>query len=66
MEGAAVVMRLVTLILELALKLHANLDRLERVRRRYGSAGGDATRYEGALEGQSIHVRFHGGLFEGG
>jgi hypothetical protein len=38
------VVRLVALALELALQLHADLDRLERVRRRHGSAGGDTAR----------------------
>jgi hypothetical protein len=42
------VVRLVALVLELALQLHANLDRLEGVRRRHGSAGCDAARDEGA------------------
>ncbi len=40
--------RLVALGLELALQLHADLDRLEGVRRRHGPAGRDAARNEGA------------------
>ncbi len=47
-QGPAVVVRLVALGLELALQLHADLDRLEGVRRRHGPAGRDAARNEGA------------------
>jgi hypothetical protein len=36
-------MWLVPFLLKLALQLHANLDRLEWMRRGDGSAGGDAT-----------------------
>ena len=48
-EGAAVVVRLVALGLQLALQLHADLDRLEGVRGRHGTARRDAARYEGAV-----------------
>lgn len=49
-EGTAVVVRLVALGLELALQLHADLDRLEGVGGRHGAAGGDAASDEGAAE----------------
>jgi len=45
-DWAAVVMRLVALVLKLALQLHANLDGLERVCCCHGPAGGDASGYE--------------------
>lgn len=46
-EGPAVVVRLVALGLQLALQLHSDLDRLERVRRRHCPARRYPARYEG-------------------
>lgn len=48
-QRSAVVQRLVPFQLKLALQLHANLDRLERMCRRHSTASCDAAAYEGAV-----------------